>query len=52
MPNEVSVNIGPLAWIFHAFEMFIGKASGAPLYACYRKRLITQPMGISGAPAG
>jgi hypothetical protein len=42
----------PLARIFQAFEMFIDKASGAPLYECYRKPLITQPMSISGAPAG
>ena len=41
-----------LTRIFHAFEMFIYKASGAPLYECYRKPLITQSMGISGAPAG
>jgi len=41
-----------LARIFHAFEMFMGKASGAPLYYCYRKPLITQTMSISGAPAG
>ncbi|GEM_PF-3004542 len=26
--------------------------SGALLYFCYRKPLITGPMGISGAPAG
>jgi hypothetical protein len=32
--------------------MFIGKASGAPLYKCYRKPLITRPMGISGSPEG
>jgi len=32
--------------------MFIDKASGAPLYFCYRKRLITRSMSISGAPAG
>jgi hypothetical protein len=41
-----------LSRIFHEFEMFIGKASGAQLYDCYRKLLITLPMGISGAPAG
>jgi hypothetical protein len=41
-----------LSRIFHAFEMFIGKASEAPLYECYRKPLITRPIGISGAPAG
>jgi len=38
--------------IFHAFAMFIDKASGAPLYFCYCKLLITRSMGISGAPAG
>ena len=38
--------------IFHAFEMFIGKAAGALLYECYRKPLITRPMGISSTPAG
>jgi len=32
--------------------MFIVKASGAPLYFCYRKTLITRSRGISGAPAG
>jgi hypothetical protein len=32
--------------------MFMGKPSGALLYGMYRKRLITQPMSISGAPAG
>ncbi len=41
-----------LARIFHAFEMFMGKASGALLYFCYRKPLITRPMDISDAPAG
>jgi len=41
-----------LTRIFHAFEMFMGKASGALLYFCYRKPLITQPMNISDAPAG
>jgi hypothetical protein len=41
-----------LTLIFHAFEMFIGKAAGALLYECYRKPLITRPMSISGAPAG
>jgi hypothetical protein len=25
---------GSLTRIFHAFEMFIGKAAGVPLYAC------------------
>jgi len=44
--------MGLLARIFHAIEMFIDKASGVPLYACYRKPLITRAMGISGAPAG
>jgi diadenylate cyclase len=51
-PETVEVTGGQLPRIFHAFEMFIGKASGAPLYECYRKPLITRPMGISGAPAG
>ncbi len=41
-----------LTRIFHALEMLMGKASGAPLYVCYRKPLITQPMGISGVPVG
>jgi len=41
-----------LARIFHAFEMFMGKASGAPLYFCYRKPLITPPRDISNAPVG
>jgi hypothetical protein len=33
-------NVRLLAWIFKAFELFMGKASGAPLYAGYRKPLL------------
>jgi len=34
---KINRNVGfsfQLSRIFHAFEMFIDKASGAPLYAC------------------
>ncbi len=41
-----------IARIFPVFAMSIGEASGAPLYACYRKPLITRSMSISDAPAG
>jgi len=50
--GRLDVSWTAFARIFHAFEMFMGKASGAPLYFCYRKPLITQPMDISDAPAG
>ena len=50
--NQGEAEDRSIARIFHAFEMFIGKTSGAPLYACYRKSLITKQMGISGVPVG
>ena len=51
-PWEIAAYERTLARIFHEFEMFIGKASGVQLYDCYRKPPITQPMDISGSPAG
>ncbi len=30
----IKLRFVPLARILHAFEMFMGKAAGEPLYAC------------------